>query len=225
MEEFPYKALRADEIRLLRILSGNGISAELEHAVLAQAPPYIALSYTWGRAPYRKGCSPSATYSIRLEGHEFPVLENLHDALTHLGWRAMEENFFLWVDAICINQNDVQERNAQILHMRYLYEHAFTVYGWIGVPYDEEETLSAVHLMCKFNILLRDGLAAYNDDIHAVAASISDENQQIFPKPGTDCFKGWLGINEMLNLLYWRRVWIYQEATGPAPTKYYCGNH
>ena len=224
MGAFSYQPLHADEIRLLRILPGDGIAAELEHAIVAQAPPYIALSYTWGRAPYRKGRSPSATYSITLNGHVFPVQENLHDALSHLGWRARDENCLLWVDAICINQRDVQERNAQILHMRYLYEHAFIVYGWIGVPYDEEETHLAVQLMRKFNIVLRDRLAANNNDMHAASPGISDDNQEIFPKSGTDCYRGWLGINEMFNQSYWRRVWIYQEATGPAPTRYYCGN-
>lgn len=74
--------------------------------------------------------------------------------------------------------------------MRYLYEHAFMVYGWIGVPFDEEETHLAVQLMRKFNIVLHDGLAANNDDMHAVSVGISDDDQQIFPKPGTDCFKG-----------------------------------
>lgn len=225
MGTFPYQPLHADEIRLVRILLGDGIAAELEHATMAQAPPYIALSYTWGRAPYRKGRSPSAVYTITLNGHQFPVQENLHDALSHLGYRAREENCLLWVDAICINQRDLQERNAQILHMRYLYERAFFVYGWIGVPYDEEETHLAVQLMRKFHIVLRDGLAANNDDISAASVGISDDNQEIFPKPGTDCYKGWHGIIKIFNQSYWRRVWIYQEATGPAPTRYYCGNY
>ena len=226
MRSFRYQSLHADEIRLLRILSGegDGIMAELEHVTLAKSPAYIALSYTWGCAPYRKGRSPLATYSVTLNGHAFSVQENLHDALSHLGWRAKEENCLLWVDAICINQADVEERNAQILHMRYLYEHAFIIYGWIGVPYNEEETRLAVHLMRKFNMVLRDGLAAYNDDMHAVSISISDDNPEIFPTPGTDCYRGWLGINDMFSQPYWRRVWIYQEATGPSPTKFYCGN-
>ncbi len=110
------------------------------------------------RECYRKGRSALTTYSITLNSHDFPVLENLHDAISHLGWRAKDENCLFWIDAICINQRDVQERNSQILHMRYLYEHAFMVYGWIGVPFDEEETHLAVQLMRKFNIVLRDEL-------------------------------------------------------------------
>ena len=225
MGTFPYQPLRADEIRLLRILPGDGIAAELEHVIIDQAPSYIALSYTWGRAPYRKGRSSIATYSISLNGHDFPVQENLHDALSHLGWRAREENCLLWVDAICIDQRNVLERNAQILHMRYLYKHASIVFGWIGVPYDDEETQLAVQLMRKFNIVLHDGLAANNDDMNAASTSISDDNQEIFPKSGTDCYRGWLGISEMFNQTYWRRVWIYQEVTGPTPRRYYCGNN
>ena len=104
--------------------------------------------------------------------------------MSHLGWRARGENCLLWVDAIYINQGDVQERNAQILHMRYLDEHASIVYGWIGVPYHEEETRLAVRLMRKFNIVLRDGLAANNDDMLAVSTGISTITRKSFQGRG-----------------------------------------
>ena len=73
--------------------------------------------------------------------------------------------------------------------MRYLYEHAFMVYGWIGVPYDEEETRLAVQLMRKFNIVLHDGLTTNIDDMNAASAGISDDNQEIFLTSGIDCYK------------------------------------
>ncbi len=44
------------------------------------------------RECYRKGRSALTTYSITLNSHDFPVLENLHDAISHLGWRAKDEN-------------------------------------------------------------------------------------------------------------------------------------
>ncbi|KAL8717642.1 MAG: hypothetical protein Q9225_005131 [Loekoesia sp. 1 TL-2023] len=80
--------------------------------------------------------------------------------------------------------------------------------------------------MSKFNVVLRDGLAENNDDIYAASTKISPSNKEIFPDPGTRCYKGWLGIKDMLlNRPYWRRTWIYQEATvSPASTRFYCGN-
>ncbi|KAL8731237.1 MAG: hypothetical protein Q9181_004365 [Wetmoreana brouardii] len=108
--------------------------------------------------------------------------------------------------------------------MRYNYEHATMVFGWLGVPFDEKETSMAVRVMRKFHIVLRDGLANHKGDMGAVATQISPSNKDIHPEPGTDCYTGWLGIRERFNQTYWERIWIYQEATGTAPTRFCCGN-
>ncbi|KAL8765605.1 MAG: hypothetical protein Q9209_007387 [Squamulea sp. 1 TL-2023] len=219
-----YEPLAADEIRLIRFSPGNALVANLEKKLLHGAPPYVALSYTWGRAPYRKGRPLSAKYNFMLNDHIFDVQENLHDALSHLVPQVIENHCHLWVDAICINQDDPVERSKQILHMKYIYEHATTVFGWLGVPFDKEETSLAIRLMRKFNIVLRDGLAKHNGDMSIVATEISPSNKDIYPEPDTDCYKGWIGIREIFNQTYWNRIWIYQEATGTAPTRFYCGN-
>ncbi|KAL8908306.1 MAG: hypothetical protein Q9171_005514 [Xanthocarpia ochracea] len=224
MDRSIYEPLAPHEIRLLRFTPDDDLVADLERVVLHDAPPYIALSYTWGRAPYRKGRSLSAKYSITLNSQLFEVQENLHDALLYLVPEVRKKSCLLWVDAICINQSDVQERNTQILHMRYIYEHANMVFGWLGVPFSDEETSLATSIMRNFNIVLRDGLAEHNGNMNAVAAQISPSNKDIYPEPGTDCYKGWLGIREIFNQRYWKRIWIYQEATGTAPTRFCCGN-
>ncbi|MCJ1366779.1 hypothetical protein MMC16_005909 [Acarospora aff. strigata] len=220
-----YQPLQLQGIRLLRVLNDDGISMRLEQHNVSRAPKYVALSYVWGRGPYRKGRSSSATYSIRVDGEAFPVQENLHDALSYLAWRIRELDCLLWVDSICVNQEDLVERSEQVLLMRHIYENAHAVYGWLSLPFDERETALAAQLMRKFNELLHDGLQANNDDIHAASVTISDKDLDIFPHPDTECHKAWMGISEMLNQAYWRRTWIYQEATGPTTTKFWCGNH
>ncbi|KAI4089915.1 MAG: hypothetical protein L6R37_007971 [Teloschistes peruensis] len=220
-----YQPLSPDEIRLLRFLPGNGITAKLETWNLHRAHEYIALSYTWGLAPYRGDRPSDVTYAITLNEHSFSVQENLHDALMCLTPELRQHDRLLWIDAICINQNDIPERNAQILLMRYIYEHATLVYGWIGLPSDLEQNRLAIQLMRKFNKVLHEGLVTNNDDMNAVASQISPDNKEIFPEVGTDCYRGWLGIQDMFKRSYWRRTWIYQEATGPpAYTRFYCGS-
>ena len=49
-----------------------------------------------------------------------------------------------WVDAICINQADIDERSAQVKIMKIIYESADTVFAWLGLPFNDEETRLAV---------------------------------------------------------------------------------
>ncbi|KAF1968936.1 hypothetical protein BU23DRAFT_558154 [Bimuria novae-zelandiae CBS 107.79] len=122
-----------------------------------KAPPYIALSYTWGRTPYQKGRPASLIYSITLNYSAFPVQQNLHDALRHLGPRVRRRNQAFWVDANCINQNDMPERSAQVQQMKAIYECSDAVFAWLGVPFEEEETRLGVAVMREFNVFLSIG--------------------------------------------------------------------
>ncbi|KAL8874530.1 MAG: hypothetical protein Q9198_006877 [Flavoplaca austrocitrina] len=220
-----YQPLRTDEVRFLRLLPGRKIAAKVEIHPLREAKSYIALSYTWGNAPCNPRL-PKALYDIVLNDQCFKVQENLYDALTYLAPRVRRKECLFWVDAICINQSDVKERNAQILHMEYIYKHAYAVYGWLGIPHDEEEVRLAVSLMQRFHIIIRDGLAKHNDDMNKVSTTISPDDTDIFPEiVDSDCYRGWLGIKEMFQRSYWRRTWIYQEATNTQDIPFFCGDH
>jgi hypothetical protein len=84
---------------------------------------FVVLSYTWGAA--------SETEQIILDGHPFQVTKNLHAALQQL-WRHLGFNnsIGLWVDAICINQNDVDKRNLRLHRMRDIYAQAVRTVVW-----------------------------------------------------------------------------------------------
>lgn len=91
--------LATDAIRLVRLLRGvqsQPIECEIFETYLHQVEgvPYEALSYVWGI----KGSADP----IWLNGHQFELTENLHEALVHL--RRPDEDRVLWVDAICIDQ-------------------------------------------------------------------------------------------------------------------------
>ena len=86
---------------------------------------YEALSYTWGAA--------SEGRSIVLNGScTLPITDNLFRALRRLRWPLKWR--LLWVDAICINEEDVRERSAQIAIMREIYQRAKAVIVWLGEP-------------------------------------------------------------------------------------------
>jgi hypothetical protein len=88
---------------------------------------YEALSYVWG--------DRSRTESILLQDKHFRVSHNLWLALRRL--RYDNKPRFLWVDALCINQENVQERNQQVAMMRHIYHMADRVLVWLGEEADD----------------------------------------------------------------------------------------
>src|SRR5437016_6155011 len=109
-EIFSYEPLNPhiDSVRLLVLLpptpaNGDEIGCELEHRTFGSKPIYEALSYTWGSEP--------ASTTIKINGRPFLVRENLYNALWHLRLSAPRA---IWVDAVCINQSDIPERNSQV---------------------------------------------------------------------------------------------------------------
>ena len=141
------------EIRLLRLLpdmnetspgglssqrsadSLRGIRCQISHWSLDNHPPYFALSYTWG--------SPTPNYAIYLDGAELGVTNNLKDALFQFREIFKRPNpkrpQFWWIDAICINQSDDQERSWQVQQMQEIYRGAESVMIWLGVAANSSE--------------------------------------------------------------------------------------
>lgn len=141
------------EIRLLELLpcGGNVLKFAVSTFAREDAPCYAALSYVWAqRRTAREHMShyPPIKVTVLLDGQPFNVNENLFHALTSVVMRlkaasADERAFersglgltirkFIWVDAICINQVDVPERNAQVASMYRTYAEATTVLVWLG---------------------------------------------------------------------------------------------
>jgi len=126
-----YEALNRDsqEIRLVTILPASHFSKPIECIVrtvsLRDNRNYIALSYTWGDS--------SVTAAIFINGVEHQITTNLESALRHI--RDDVKPIVLWVDAICINQSDITERNHQVQLMRQIYSDV-KVLAWLGKEED-----------------------------------------------------------------------------------------
>ncbi|PMD42668.1 hypothetical protein L207DRAFT_553664 [Hyaloscypha variabilis F] len=124
---FVYKPLDDHEIRVFVLQPGHNsepLCGHLQHTNLSwkQYPGYDALSYVWGH--------PSNTSVLTIDGHESSITKNLEYALRHL--RSEVEPITLWIDAVCINQSDVAERNSQVRRMGLIYELAKKVNIWLG---------------------------------------------------------------------------------------------
>lgn len=129
-----YHCLNGDQIRVLTIDASSSvndkIACTLSPVSLAENPVYNALSYVWGDAQDAE--------IIVVNGHEIKVTKNLMAILRHFraytGDLDVVRTTPLWIDAVCINQADMREREQQVRRMRDIYRHAARVLSWIGVP-------------------------------------------------------------------------------------------
>ncbi|KAF5626999.1 heterokaryon incompatibility (het-6OR allele) [Fusarium sp. NRRL 52700] len=114
------------QIRLLHLLPAkdqhNQIECRLEVVALEEDPVYEALSYCWGDNSQLQG--------IKCNNEAFQVTESLFCALQHLRNDHLERT--LWIDAICINQKDLEERRFQVKLMKDIYTRSQRVVIWLG---------------------------------------------------------------------------------------------
>jgi hypothetical protein len=139
MAQYNFSPLLRDAsvIRLLRILPSQEKNANLECELLeydleesdAAYQPYEALSYVWG--------SEDKPRTVSVNERELGVTQNLLAALHRL--RNRQFSRIIWVDAICINQNDIQEKEHQIGFMAVVYAKASRVLVWLGESYDDSD--------------------------------------------------------------------------------------
>jgi len=129
---YSYKPLPPHRyIRLLKLRPGSwrdDICCELEVAFLDEQPKYEALSYAWG--------VEQDSQRISLDSQPFSISPTLESALRRL--RLAKSPRKLWVDCLCINQEDVAERSAQVSLMQDIYTDSQRVLIWLG----EHESMS-----------------------------------------------------------------------------------
>jgi hypothetical protein len=102
---------------------------DLEHVSLVNPGPYIALSYCWGDRTNSQRLKIGAYASFL----EVNITDNLASALRAL-WNKKKigvVHLRIWIDAICINQNDLYERSQQVQVMRQIYSKATSVVAWV----------------------------------------------------------------------------------------------
>lgn len=123
---FEYEPLeRPRKIRVLHVrpgLPGDLLSCHLEHVDLNLNPTYEAISYVWG--------NPSFSHSILCDNRRVAVTKSLNDVLHRL--RLRDKQRTVWIDGVCINQGDVEERGHQVRLMGDVYKWAQRVVIWLG---------------------------------------------------------------------------------------------
>jgi hypothetical protein len=130
-ESAPLDHGTSTNIRVIEILGCNSksrddpIECKFRTISLKGASSYKALSYMWG--------PPDIGGSILLNGQPFEVRSNLWNFLQEARRRGTEQPTLWWIDAICIDQQHVKERNHEVALMGEIYATAAYVVVWLGV--------------------------------------------------------------------------------------------
>ncbi|KAK4957318.1 hypothetical protein LTR10_005280 [Elasticomyces elasticus] len=171
-------------VRLIHSVAGK-VEIELQSFSLDSGLAYRALSYCWTDA------KPSCT--IELNKHNFSIRPNLNAYLQ----RIREERWYGWIfiDALCINQDDNGERKGQVALMGDIYRHADTVVAWLG----EVSMTDHAHDLAEIQRFVNDP----SEDKRVPDLNILEDHVRshwqlalavILPRPE-----------------YWERIWIIQE--------------
>ena len=243
------------EIRLVRINPRASVDAilqcSLETVSLDVVPSYTALSYTWGSPfsdeskdqpltspqikfeAFAKTRSEHKTLTrdqhvpnftrILLNGRSIYVTRNLADALYQFS--EMRSNHLFWIDAMCINQASVFERNSQVSMMGEIYASARAVLVWLG---EEDWNSMLVHAFLKT-------LPGVQAQIKSTGVQFDRDHPLSWqpPEAGFNCFydadsQSTEGMHDRVLGFYARkwftRVWTLQEVLLAREVEVYCGN-
>ena len=190
-----------NEIRLLRLPKQVNFKSEtgsldftLETCELTSLRRYVAISYVWG--------PPVPCHTIKVNGVALTVRQNLYDFLMEAlqplerktyhqnsGWKDWTDVEYLWIDQICIDQNNLGERADQVGKMGHIYTNAFETVLWLGT--DTQETWKSEFLQ-------------------VAPLPWDDQREDWWTKlPLRERVKEWL--TRMFHNEYWSRSWIIQE--------------
>ncbi|KAJ8127535.1 hypothetical protein O1611_g6102 [Lasiodiplodia mahajangana] len=114
---------RGTKIRLLHVLPGYAlIKCKIFRISLHKKPDYETLSYCWGTLDRKE--------EILINNKSFPITRNLYDALERL--RFTDKPRTLWIDAICINQDSLDEKKFFVPLMKEIYQSSRRTIIWLG---------------------------------------------------------------------------------------------
>lgn len=187
------------------------VECELVHTSLKEDPSYAALSYCWD--------APQPQHLILCNGQKLSIRHNLFTAL--LQHRHPENPITLWADAICINQEDLEERGRQVSLMKDIFRRAREVMIWLG----EEADNSAIGMQAAQDLAnagrqylkQRDTLEDLPHDDPLVISTFGPFKQR-------EQWARFDALSKIIDRNWFSRTWVVQEVAVAAKITIYCGN-
>src|SRR5271170_3425657 len=182
---FSHPPLKRRQIRLLQVLPHSQtthlVSCQLRPFFLGspQLPTFTAVSYTWG--------DPTPKKDILINGASFKTTDSAYSLLLHGGTGA-----YLWIDALCIDQSNNDEKATQVLLMGEIYTAAGAVDIWLGP--ESEDSTTAVNFIFQLKVDL---------------AKLSKPGQ-VYNNTSTHR-REWIALSKLCRRPWFSRLWVLQE--------------
>src|SRR5271154_1578179 len=215
--QFHYQPIQLNpqQIRLLLIQPAQPnetIICTLIHVCRDECSKYEALSYTWGH--------PSEIHDdvILLQGRDFSVTRNVFAALKYL--RLGSTTRTVWIDAICIDQSNIQERNSQVQQMQFIYSNAKRTVIWLGETGENSElAVASIIDIARYGFF----------DATVSSAGLAVLRQQDSDLPSMLKFQGedyarLTAIKDLLSRAWFHRMWVVQELSVSTEAVLVCGS-
>ncbi len=227
------------ESRCLRLIkgiasdaTGSHLSCVLESFSLDACPSYGCLSYTWGPALTSDAESGEHTDTARFElivrteeaaGVLF-INQNLSDALCQLSESSsLGSTLYMWIDAICIDQDNLKERSSQVSMMDSIYSGAEKVIVWLGKDMADFSNFAWFHSDALASEYLQGSQTDSIIERTKVEAPIFKGTYG--PKPFI--LEKWHSYCRFVGQRRWfNRAWVVQEIVlaRPSDIEVWCGN-
>jgi hypothetical protein len=233
MGEYKYRPLRPEqnEIRLLRLMPApprGEVEIEIFSADATSNPEYEALSYVWGASdlthevcirPNRdddlplerrfENLSHRRTRVPRPKLQVLPITRNLGIALSYL--TLPDRPRTLWIDAICINQLDEEEKSREVRRMGNIYGEARRVVVWLGEG-REDSSLAVTTLKsigASIDLSNINGELRWRVKVGGEAFHLESELSN--PRIARAKILTWIAIRSLFNTPWFTRLWVFQE--------------
>lgn len=211
MEPYQYQSLWNDKtdvfsIRLVVLSVGRKteeITCSIIHRKLNERPPFEAVSYCWG--------DTASKSHIICDGKELLVPSTLIPFLQRTRAKGSERT--LWIDSICINQEDKDEVASQVKMMREIYQKAMRTLIWLG-PESDESTLG-LDFAVKLYILF----------VKKEPVTRMEKLWMLYDNDVLNPFsRKWRAMLKILDRPWFTRAWVIQELVVSADPWIICGD-
>jgi Heterokaryon incompatibility protein (HET) len=192
---------RFEDFQLGPATSYDAISQEadriMEDPHLEASKSYDAISYVWGTSPDEG--------SILIDGHRLVIKKRAYEIIHQA--RSMWMDKLIWIDGVCINQSDTEEKASQVVMMADIYKSARRVTAFL-------ERVDNAHLVQSLFTELHFKMEGLGYSAEALKREYTRESRRA----------EWEALAEFFGNEWFRRIWIIQEAAHAKELNLFYGN-
>ncbi|KAH7394517.1 heterokaryon incompatibility protein-domain-containing protein [Pyrenochaeta sp. MPI-SDFR-AT-0127] len=214
----------APSFKALSYTWGHSTTAIKASATIAKEPKILSNTHQEGEGRYDsdpEAAGRTRRHSIICDGRLVKVTSNLRDALRMLANainmpQMPKTPSYYWIDALCMNQSDIEERNIQVARMADVFKKADGVICWLGK--EDEFTNDALTTIRRISAIPESDwpLVPYT--------SFYDPEESQLGYSSHLTFHNWLGFMVLINRPWFKRAWVVQEIALGKSALVVCGS-